>query len=68
MKAQLGVDTLKQALKNRRGIVPQQILFHRDRGVQYTSEEFRQKLKKFGITQSMSGKGECRDKAPCESF
>ena len=59
MKTQLVVDTLKQALKTRKGLVPKQIIFHSDRDIQYTSEEFRQELERFGITQSMSGKGEC---------
>ena len=68
MKTRLVVDTLKRALKTRRGIVPKQIIFHSDRGIQYTSKEFRQELERFGITQSMSGKGECWDNAPCESF
>ena len=68
MKAQLVTDTLKRALKNCRGSVPKEIILHSDRGIQYTSEEFRSELKKFGITQSMSGKGECWDNAPCESF
>ena len=68
MKAELVVDTLEKAIRNCRGIVPKNILFHSDRGVQYTSEEFRQVLKRYGIIQSMSGKGECWDNAPCESF
>ena len=68
MKTRLVVDTLKRALKTRKGIVPKQIIFHSDRGIQYASEEFRQELKRFGITQSMSGKGDCWDNTPCESF
>ena len=68
MRAELVVDTLKKAIRNRWNAVPKNILFHSDRGVQYTSDELRQTLKRFGITQSMSGKGECWDNAPCESF
>ena len=68
MRAELVVDTLKKAIRNRRNTVPKNILFHSDRGVQYTSDELRQTLKRFGITQSMSGKGDCGDNAPCESF
>ncbi len=68
LKTQLVVETLKKALKTRPNVVPKEIVFHSDRGVQYTSEEFRQELKKFGIVQSMSGKGDCWDNAPCESF
>ena len=68
MKAQLVVDTLKQALRTRRGVLPKEVLFHSDRGVQYTAEEFRELLRRFGITQSTSRKGNCWDNAPCESF
>ena len=68
MKAQIVVDTLKQALKKCRGNIPKEIILHSDRGIQYASEEFRSELKRFGIIQSMSGEGECWDNAPCESF
>ena len=68
MKAKLVIDTLKQALKTRHGVLPKEVLFHSDRGVQYTAEEFRELLRRFGITQSMSRKGNCWDNAPCESF
>ena len=59
MKTLLVLDTSKQALKIRKGLVSKQIIFHSDRGIHYTSEEFRQELERFGITQYISGKGEC---------
>lgn len=43
-------------------------IFHSDRGVQFTTDEFRFLLMDLGITQSMSGKGNCYDNAPMESF
>ena len=43
-------------------------LFHSDRGCQYTSKEFRDLLKLYGMTQSMSAKGYCYDNAANESF
>ncbi len=43
-------------------------LFHSDRGFQYTSFRFKQKLEKKGIIQSMSRAGKCIDNAPIESF
>ena len=67
MKAELVIDTLEKAIGNCRGSVPKKILFHSDRGVQYTSEEFRQVLKRHGIIQSMSGKGECWDNGPANA-
>ncbi len=44
------------------------LIFHSDRGVQYACHEFRGLLKKYKITQSMSGKGNCYDNAITESF
>jgi len=44
------------------------LIFHSDRGVQYASENFREQLSKYNIIQSMSGKGNCYDNAPAESF
>ena len=41
---------------------------HSDRGCQYTSNDFRQLLKKHGIIASMSGTGNCYDNAAMESF
>lgn len=46
----------------------QYIIFHSDRGVQYACKKFRQKIEKFKIRQSMSGKGNCYDNAITESF
>ena len=37
------------------------VLIHSDRGVQYTSKEFRKVLKKHNAVQSMSRKGNCWD-------
>lgn len=46
---------------------PEAIL-HSDQGFHYTSPVFQKKVKKLGITQSMSRKGNCWDNAPMESF
>ena len=43
-------------------------IFHSDRGCQYTSNLVRSWLRNRGVTQSMSGKGNCYDNAACESF
>ncbi len=44
------------------------LIFHSDRGVQYACGDFRELLARHGVTQSMSGKGNCYDNAPSESF
>jgi putative transposase len=44
------------------------LIIHSDRGVQYASKEFRERLKNYGSIQSMSRKGNCWDNAVAESF
>ena len=44
------------------------IIFHSDRGSQYTSSLFRELLKNYGIVQSNSSTGNCYDNAVTESF
>ena len=44
------------------------LLHHSDRGTQYCSFEFREVLAHYGLRVSMSGKGNCFDNAPMESF
>jgi len=44
------------------------LLFHSDRGSQYTSQAFQGLLKQHKITPSMSGKGACWDNAVVERF
>jgi putative transposase len=57
--------TLDQAIVLLNGDNP---LIHSDRGVQYTSRGFKQKIEKAGMTQSMSRVGKCIDNGPMESF
>ena len=66
MRAELVDDALKMAL-GRRKVAPG-LLFHSDRGSQYTSAAFRKSCKNAGIVQSMSKKGDCWDNAVSESF
>ena len=44
------------------------LMHHSDRGSQYCALEYRQLLEHFGLKVSMSGKGNCYDNAPMESF
>ncbi|WP_154665203.1 IS3 family transposase [Pseudomonas fulva] len=45
---------------------PQGLLFHSDQGSQYGSRQFRQRLWRYRIRQSMSRRGNCWDNAPME--
>jgi putative transposase len=44
------------------------LMHHSDRGSQYASHAFQDKLKAYGMTCSMSRKGNCWDNAPTESW
>jgi len=44
------------------------LIHHSDRGSQYCSKDYTKLLKKFKMRPSMSGKGNCYDNAPMESF
>jgi len=46
----------------------QGLMHHSDRGSQYCSNEYRHLLAHLGVQVSMSGKGNCFDNAPMESF
>ena len=62
----LTVDTLTAAMKARS--FPKNVLFHSDRGVQYTSADFRKMIDNFDVVQSFSAKGHPYDNAVAESF
>ena len=62
------VPAFKQAVERRRVRPHSGLMFHSDRGVQYACEDFRAILADYGITQSMSRKGNCWDNAVAESF
>jgi transposase InsO family protein len=66
MPAELVQDALRMAIRNRRP--PRGVIFHSDRGVQYTARCVRRSLKAIGARQSMSRKGDCWDNAVAESF
>ena len=70
MDKQMTVSLVKSALKmalNLRGR-HKNLIFHSDRGCQYTSQEFRRYLKDNHIRASMSGKAACLDNAVVERF
>jgi len=47
---------------------PDNVMFHSDQGMHYTSLKFRQILWRFQIKQSMSRRGNCWDNSPMECF
>ena len=59
-------ESLLRAVSSRRP--EKEMLHHSDRGSQYCSHEYRSLLKRFGLVASMSGRGNCYDNAPMESF
>jgi len=66
LSAELIVKAFTMAIVHRN---PEQgIIFHSDRGSQYTSSSVRELLKNYRITQSMSSTGNCYDNAITESF
>lgn len=66
MTQDLVTDALNMALKHRRPASG--LIHHSDRGSQYASHAYRQKLNNNGIICSMSRKGNCWDNSPMESF
>jgi len=63
---ELAIAALDRALYERD--VPEGLLHHSDRGCQYTSNDYQNRLKGNHLTASMSGKGDCWDNAVAESF
>ena len=57
MKVSLVNDALLMAIKRRNP--SKGLIWHTDRGSQYASYEHKALLKKYGIIQSMSRKGDC---------
>jgi transposase InsO family protein len=66
MRTELVEDALKMAFTNRR---PEEgLIFHSDRGCQYTSWDFAEMARANGVVLSIGRKGECWDNAVAESF
>jgi transposase InsO family protein len=66
MQSELVADALKMAIARRSPAAG--LLHHSDRGVQYAAEDYQQLLQSRGMKASMSGRGDCWDNAPMESF
>lgn len=51
-----------------RGQIPPGVIFHSDRGSEYTSDAFEELCRRLGVRQSMGRVGSCFDNAAAESF
>jgi transposase InsO family protein len=67
MRTELVADALREAVGTRGGDVAG-VVFHSDRGTQYTSNEYAELCERHGILQSVGRTGVCWDNAPAESF
>ena len=72
MESTLVQDALTMATRQRpmtsKATLESPCMFHSDRGSQYASHGFQRLLANYGLTGSMSRKGNCWDNAPTESF
>jgi putative transposase len=66
MTRDIVIDALRMAWFKRRPGAG--LIFHSDRGSQYASHDFRDALKEYGITSSMSRRGNCWDNACSETL
>jgi putative transposase len=66
LKAKLVTDALNMAVMSRKPVSG--LIHHSDRGIQYACSGYQKMLDTYGITCSMSRKGNCWDNAVAESF
>ena len=67
LRTSLVADALETAVATRGGRVGG-VIFHSDRGCQYTSVEYGELCERLGVVQSMGATGVCWDNAAAESF
>ena len=63
----LVLDTIRLAVKKEK-VVAGRLQLHSDQGFQYTSQAYFGLTKEYGITPSMSRRGNCYDNAMAENF
>lgn len=63
----LVLDTIRLAMRKEK-VVAGSLQLHSDQGGQYTSQEYFSLTKEYGITPSMSRRGNCYDNAMAENF
>jgi len=64
----LVLDTIRLAMKKEKRKVAAELQLHSDQGFQYTSREYFNLTQSYGITPSMSRRGNCYDNAMAENF
>jgi putative transposase len=64
----IATNTIFHLRKNRKVKLADGAFIHSDQGAHYTSPIFQKLVKKYGLGQSMSRRGNCWDNAPQESF
>jgi putative transposase len=67
LRAGLALDALEMALFARRDGITGQLIHHSDRGVQYTSIRYTQRLEDIGAVRSVGSKGDSYDNAAAEA-
>jgi putative transposase len=65
MDAQMVMATVEPALRAR---ATDGLLIHSDQGMQYATQAYQRLLRRYGVTQSMSRRGNCLDNACIEGF
>ena len=68
MTRDIVIDALRMAWFKRHPSKKAGLIFHSDRGSQYAAKDFRDVLAEYGITSSMSRKGNCWDNACSETL
>ena len=64
----LVLDTIRLAMKKEKNRVAAELQLHSDQGFQYTSQGYFNLTQSYGITPSMSRRGNCYDNAMAENF
>ena len=67
LRAGLALDALEMAIFARRDRIGDQLVHHSDRGVQYTSIHYTQRLEDIGAIRSVGSKGDSYDNAAAEA-
>jgi transposase InsO family protein len=68
LRSDLALDALEQALYDRRGATAEPLVHHSDRGVQYLSIRYTERLAEAGIEPSVGSTGDSYDNALAESI
>ena len=68
LSSYLGMALVTETLRNLTSKLCENSMIHSDQGFHYTNPAYIEMLKELKMEQSMSGKGNCIDNAPIESF